>query len=251
VSIADAYAGIVFDIDGVLIRGDAALPGAAETLRELEGRAVFVTNNASRTPDEIAAWLGNAGVAVDPARVVTSALAAAALIEGGTRCLVIGMRGLREALTMRGCVLDDDPETAEAVVVGFDRRLCWEDLRRATQAIVRGARFIGTNADASLPVEGAVWPGNGAILAALQAATDVEPEVAGKPNRPLFDAAADRLDGGPVLVVGDRVETDLAGAAAVGWDSALVLTGVTSRDAARAADPAPTYVLDSVAHLLA
>jgi ribonucleotide monophosphatase NagD (HAD superfamily) len=208
--IAEAYGGIVFDIDGVLIRGDTPVPGAAETLAALDSRGiatVFITNNASRTPEEIAAWLHDAGLAIDTARVVTSALAAAALLEPGTRCLVIGMAGVREALAGRGCVLDNDPETAEAVVVGFDRSLCWDDLRRAGDrrqakpAALRGRR------------------------------------------RPPRRRARSR---------GRRPRRHRRGGSrAVGWDCALVLTGVTTREAARTADPRPTYVLDQVADLLA
>ena len=253
-AIVDRYAGVVFDIDGVLMRGESALPGAADALDALAARGlptVFVTNNARRTPAEIAGWLASAGLDVDPDRIVTSALAAAALLAPGTRCLVLGMAGLREALDARRCRIDDDPETAEAVVVGFDRSLCLDDLRRATEAIVRGARFVGTHGDTSLPVEGGIWPGNGAILAALEAATGVAPEIAGKPRPPLFEAAAGRLGVTPLLVVGDRLETDIVGAAAVGWDSALVLSGVDDRATAAAADPGPTYVVDGVADLLA
>lgn len=250
--IVDAYGGIVFDVDGVLIRGDAPVPGAAEVLDELDRRGVrtaFVTNNATRSPGDLAAWLGQHGLDIEPGRVVTSSLAAASLVEPGTRCLVIGMDGLREALAERGCILDDAPETAEAVVVGLDTGLDYDDLRRATVAIASGARFIGTNADASLPVEGGeVWPGNGAILAAIETATGVAPEVAGKPGPAIFEAAVERLGAGPVLMVGDRPETDIAGAAALGWDTALVLTGVSSGDAG--GDAGATYVLASVADLL-
>jgi glycerol-1-phosphatase len=252
-AIIDHYAGIVFDIDGVLMRGETAVAGAGETLAALDARGVptvYVTNNARRTPAEITAWLRAAGLTIAAERVVTSGLAAAALLPPDTACLVIGMAGLREALSDRGCRFDDNPATAEAVVVGFDRTLCWEDLRRATEAIVRGARFIGTNGDTTLPVENGIWPGNGAILAALEAATGVAPEIAGKPNAPLFTAAAERLAAAPLLMVGDRLETDIAGAAGVGWDSALVLTGVDDHGAAAAADPQPTYILTGVADLL-
>jgi glycerol-1-phosphatase len=254
VAIADPYGSVALDIDGVLVRGHTAVPGAVDALDALRDRGkgvVLVTNNASRTPREIADWLGAAGFSVAAEEVVTSAHASARLLEPGTRCLVIGMAGLREALTDRGCRIEDDPAAAQAVVVGFDRTVCWDDLQRATAAIVGGARFVGTNADPSLPVEGGIWPGNGAILAALETASGRRPEIAGKPHRPLFEAAAERLGDGPVLVVGDRVDTDIEGAAAIGWDAALVLTGVTDQATASRARPAPRFVVDSVADLLA
>lgn len=253
-AIVDDYQGVGLDIDGVLMRGETAIPGAAETVATLRASGTplaLLTNNARRTPTDIARWLDAAGIGVEPELIVTSALAASAMLEPGTRCLMIGMAGLREALASRDCELVTDPAAAEAVVVGFDDGLVWEDLRRATVAIGRGARFIGTNGDPTLPVEdGEVWPGNGAVLAALTTATGRDPEIAGKPNRPVFDAAASQLGDGSLLMVGDRIETDIAGASAAGWDTALVLTGVSGPDDAERADPAPTHVLTDVRQLL-
>ncbi len=253
-ALAARYAGVVLDIDGVVRRGPEPIPGAGDAVARLRDRGVavaFVTNNASRTPGEMAAALREVGVAADAGEIVTSAQAAAALLDPGTRCLVIGMTGLQAALAERDCVLVESPDAAEAVVVGFDRNLVWDDLRRATLAIRRGARFVATNADRTFPSPEGLWPGNGAIVAALETATDVTAEVAGKPQPPLLLAAAERLPDGPLLMVGDRPDTDLDGAAALGWDTALVLTGVTPRDAVAGLARAPTWVLDSVADLLA
>jgi glycerol-1-phosphatase len=251
--IVQPYASVVFDIDGVLVRGRQALPGAATTVAALRehGKALaFVTNNAAGTPEQVAAKLERAGVAVKAEEVVTSADAAATLLEPGSRCLVVGMDGLRAALAARGCPQTRDPGEADAVVVGFDRTLVWDDLRLATLALERGARFIGTNADTSFPAEEGLWPGNGAILAALSAASGRVPEVAGKPQPAVFATAAACLPDGAVLMVGDRHETDIVGAAAFGWDTALVLTGVTPAHQVESLDPAPTYVLRSVSELL-
>jgi HAD superfamily hydrolase (TIGR01457 family) len=250
--LARRYAGVVFDIDGVLVRGEEPIAGAAETVRALQDHGVgttFVTNNASRTAEQVAAVLRTAGIPAEAETVVTSALAAAELLDPGIRCLVIGMDGLREALADRGCVETDEPLSADAVVVGWDRTLVWDDLRRATLAVAGGARFVGTNADASYPAPEGRWPGNGAVLAALQAATGRRPEIAGKPEPPLFRAAAARLPDGDVLMVGDRHETDVVGAARLGWDTALVLTGVTRAEDVDGLDPAPTYVLEGVSAL--
>lgn len=267
VGLFERYAGLALDIDGVLVRGGLALPGAPETLAELRRRGrpyVLVTNNASRTPAQIAGSLGERGFAVAEEEILSSPTAAARLLEPGTRCLVIGMDGLRTALAQRGCAFVDAPEEADAVVVGWDRNLVWDDLRRATIAIRRGARFIATNRDSTFPAAGELWPGNGATVAALVTASGREPEVAGKPEPALFRAAAERLPAGPLLMVGDRLDTDLAGAHALGWDTALVLTGVTAPEAARtgqrgaasaesrpAEQPRPTWVLQDVRGLLA
>ncbi|HWB71252.1 MAG TPA: HAD-IIA family hydrolase [Egibacteraceae bacterium] len=252
-AVVDRYAGVVLDIDGVLLRGSdpiAGAPDAVAALREHGVELVFVTNNAAATPARMAERLEASGVPAAPDAIVTSALAAAVLIEPSTRCLVIGEDGLRSALDERGCVVVEDPDEAEVVVVGWSRNLVWDDLRRATLAIGAGARFIGTNADVSYPASEGKLPGNGAILAALSAATGREPEIAGKPEAPLYRAAAARLPDGPLLMVGDRLDTDIKGAAALGWDTALMLTGVTDSYESAGGSSEPTYVLERLEELL-
>lgn len=253
VAICDQYAGILFDVDGVLLHIDEPIPGAAGAVSALRERGIgvgFVTNNASRTPEAVAAALRAAGMAALPDEVITSSVAAAELLEPGSRCLVIGMEGLVKPLRARGCVLVREPADAQVVVVGWDRELVWDDLRRATLALARGARFVGTNSDVTYPAREGPWPGNGAVLAALTAATGRQPEIAGKPEPALYRTAAARLPSGPLLMVGDRPETDLVGATALGWDTALVLTGVTAPDAVSNVQPRPTWVLDDVRGLL-
>lgn len=249
----DGYAGVVFDLDGVIYLADRPVPGAAETVAAVResGRPVaFVTNNAARTPEQVAEKLAAMGVPATPEEIVTSSQAAARLLEPGDRCLVVGADGLRTVLARRGCVEVDEPDDAEVVVVGFTRDLVWDDLRRATLALRRGVRYVATNGDVAFPSLEGLVPGNGAVVAALNAASGRTPEIAGKPYPALFEAVIDRLPDGPLLMVGDRAETDIAGAAALGWDTVLVLTGVTAREATDGLDPAPTYILDSVADLL-
>lgn len=247
------YAGVVFDLDGVIYLAERVIPGAPEAVAAVRagGCAVaFVTNNASRTPEQVAAKLSGMGVPADVGEVVTSSQAAARLIEPGTRCMVVGADGLRTVLTRRGCTFTDDPDEAETVVVGFTPELVWDDLRRATLALRAGARFVATNTDVAFPSPEGLVPGNGAVVAALSAASGRSPDVAGKPFPALFEAVAERLPSGRLLMVGDRPDTDIAGARDLGWDTALVLTGVTTRDEAAAVDPAPTFVWDSVADLV-
>ena len=253
ISIAQRYRSILLDIDGVVRLGAQPIAGAGTTVDALRDQRVavaFVTNNAAATPAEMAQKLADVGVAAAPADIVTSAMAAAQLLDPGTRCLVIGMAGLRQALEQRGCVAVTEPQDAQAVVVGFDRGLVWDDLRRATLALRAGARFLATNDDATFPSPEGLWPGNGAVVAALERSSGRRAEVAGKPHPPLLDLAAARAGGAPVLFVGDRYETDIAGAAGRGWDTALVLTGVTRAEDVAALPSRPTYVLDSVADLL-
>jgi glycerol 3-phosphatase-2 len=251
--IAERYGCILLDIDGVVRLGPEPIPGAGTTvdaLRDLGIAVGFVTNNSSLTPQQMAQRLAEVGVAATPEHVVTSASAAAMLLEPGTRCLVIGMDGLRVALEDRGCLDTRDPSEADAVVVGFDSNLVWDDLRRATLALHAGARFVATNDDATFPSPEGLWPGNGAVVAALERSAGRPAEVAGKPHAPLLRAAAQRLGRTPILFVGDRHSTDIVGGAALGWDTALVLTGVTAAGEVEGLRPAPTYVLSSVADLL-
>ncbi len=194
------------------------------------------------------------GFQAEPAEVVTSALATADLLagRGGGTAYVVGERGIREALSEAGiAVLDGEPATADHVVVGWDREVTYAKLRTASLLIQRGAHFVATNADRSFPAPEGLWPGAGAILAALTATTGIEPEVVGKPHPPLYLAVLRRVGGKRPLVVGDRIETDIAGALALGWDCLLVLSGVTTRAGATASSCHPTFVGPDVSVLLA
>lgn len=254
--IADGYDAFLLDLDGVLFRGDrpiARAPEAVDALRSLGKRLAFVTNNSSRTPQAVVMHLASVGVHAEPDEVETSALTTAAVLRDRSvrTALVIGEEGLRTALASTGIgsvAGDADPD---AVVVGWDRRVTYDDLREASLAVQRGATLFASNDDVSYPApDGYTWPGTGAILTALEVATGVRAEVFGKPNPPILRAALQRAGGGRPLVVGDRLETDIHGAANAGWDSALVLTGISTRADADAATHRPTYVLDDLAGLL-
>lgn len=254
-ALVDRYTSVILDVDGCLIRGRTAVTGAAATLAALGARGIGValaTNNSSRSPEEIAAWLAGAGLSVEPHTIVTSSQAAARMLRGDEAVFAVGSSALRHELTAVGARLVDEPRDADAVVVGIDTELRYRTLRDATTALTNGARFIATNLDPTLPTDDGVSPGNGAIVAALRVASDREPEVAGKPGAELVHAAVATLPDptGPVLVVGDRVDTDIAAGAAAGRDTALVLTGATSRTQAQTADPRPTWLLDDITGLL-
>jgi glycerol 3-phosphatase-2 len=231
---ADRYDAFLFDLDGVLYRGDRAVPGAAETLtalREAGREVIFLTNNSARTPHAVAEKLEGMGIRADPSGVVTSAMAAASMLEGVRSAFVIGEEGLRAALAEAGMeVLGGEPARADAVVIGWDRTFDYDALRIASVLVQRGARLYATNTDASYPAPGGeLWPGAGALVAAVEATTGVRAEAGGKPQAPLFEAALDRAGTRPArtLMVGDRVETDLVGAARVGIDGAAVFSGAS------------------------
>lgn len=260
-SMIDRYDAILLDLDGVVYRGVGAIPHAAASLahvRQLGRRVAFVTNNASRTPAAVAAHLVDLGIPARAADVVTSAQAAAHvvadLVTPGAAVLVIGGDGVEAALVERGLrpvrSLADAPA---AVIQGYAPEVDWRQLAEGAYAIQRGLPWIATNADMTIPTERGIAPGNGALLAAVRAATGVEPIVVGKPELPLHREAVQRTGARWPLVVGDRLDTDIAGASRAGTDSAIVLTGVTTPAAmvAAAPDQRPTYVLADLRGLLA
>jgi glycerol 3-phosphatase-2 len=260
VILAQAFQRFVLDLDGVVWTGERPVPGSPETIRALRDagkRVAFVTNNSSQTPEAYAAKLAALGAPAEPADVVTSADAVALLLEErlpalrGRRALVIGGPGLAARLEEIGLRVDDgeDPTRCSVVVVGLDRDLTYEKLRRATLAIRAGALFVASNADATMPAPDGLWPGAGAIVAALRTATGVEPLVAGKPEPLVLEVAGRRLGGGPALVVGDRADTDVLAARAAGWPSALVLSGATGVAELAAAPAWPDFVLRRLADL--
>jgi HAD superfamily hydrolase (TIGR01450 family) len=256
----DRYEAFLLDLDGVLYRGDEPVPGAVETMAELRDagrRPVFMTNNSWRTPGQVADKLEGMGITATAEDVVTSAQATAALVaresgSDGTIAYVLGGEGARSALQEAGIdTVDGEPDRVGFVVVGWDRDLTYERLRTATVLVGRGARLVATNADASYPAPGGeLWPGAGALLAAVETGSGRRATVVGKPHRPLFDLATERAGTRNALVVGDRIETDIAGAAAADLDAALVLTGASTTADLVAADAQPALVLDDVRGLL-
>jgi HAD superfamily hydrolase (TIGR01457 family) len=249
---------VVLDLDGVVYLGDQAIAGAAEALagvRELGVAVGFVTNNSYRLPEAVAEKLLGLGVKAAAEEVFTSAQATVRLLGGsleGSRVLVVGGPGLRTALQAAGArLLDpDDWREADLVAVGIDPELTYGRLAAACLAIRAGAAFVGSNPDSTMPTPDGLVPGNGSVLALLETASGVRPRVAGKPEPALFETAAAALGRGPLLMVGDRSDTDLEGAARLGWDTALVLTGATSPDRLLDLPAAPDHVLAGLGGLL-
>lgn len=257
----------VVDLDGVVYRGRELLPGAVrffERTRERGQDVVVVTNNSLRSADDYLALLHGFGIGIERRQIVTSSMAAARyLARQGCRgpVLAIGERGVCSALEEAGLLVvgPDDAEGAvpAAVVVGLDRAFTYRKLEAACRAIRRGARFVGTNPDPTLPVEeGRFIPGCGSLLAAMRACSGVEPVVVGKPNPEIMEMALERLGVRPggratdVVVVGDRLDTDVEAARRAGLVSALVLTGVTSAaELEREGGPRPDYVFAHLDHL--
>lgn len=249
----EAFDAVLSDLDGVVYAGPHAIPGAVEALRRLEPRGVrlgYVTNNASRTPAEVAAHLRDLGAPAGDDDVVSSAQAGADLlakkVPAGTRVLVTGSHALAREVEQRGLEPVRSAEDAPAAVIqGFSPDLGWKDLAEAAYAVAAGALWIATNTDMSIPQARGMAPGNGTFVAAVRAATGREPLVAGKPEAPLFLAAAERLGSRNPVVVGDRLDTDILGGNRAGFATAAVLTGVDTKESILSArsDERPRFIL--------
>ncbi|NUS71799.1 MAG: HAD-IIA family hydrolase [Corynebacteriales bacterium] len=255
------YDGLLFDLDGVLVHVSDPVPGAPEALAKLRSAGVpmmFVTNNASRTGEQVAQLLERVGITAHTDDVITAAQAATAQLAdrlpAGARVLVIGSPNLAEEVRTVGLTpianADDDPA---AVLQGLGTNVDWPLLAEGAVALHRGVLWVATNADATLPSARGPLPGNGAFVAALATASGRTPDsVVGKPHPELLRRAAERIGASRPLMVGDRLDTDIAGAKAAGFDSALVLTGATSQEqAAHASDhQRPTFVFADVSALV-
>ena len=248
-TLAQEHDCLLIDLDGTVFRGASPTDGAVRSLEEVHGCKLFVTNNASRSADQVASHLRDLGFTATGADVVTSAQSAAHLLAGQlapeSAVLIVGTDALANEIATVGLRpvrrYDDDPV---AVVQGLSTTIGWPDLAEAALAIRAGAMWVAANVDPTLPTERGLLPGNGSLVAALRAATGAEPQVAGKPAPQLFQDAVARGDFRASLVIGDRLDTDIEGANAAELPSLMVLTGVnTARDAVYA-DPVrrPTYI---------
>ncbi|MGP9539865.1 HAD-IIA family hydrolase [Brachybacterium sp. AOP43-C2-M15] len=260
-SLLDLYDALLLDLDGTLMHGARAIPHAAEavqTARSVGRTVVFATNNASRTPQQAAEHLAVVGIDAEPEEFVTSPQVASALLaqrlDPGASVLVVGGPSLAEQVRDAGLTpVETDSEDVVAVVQGWSPDLGWARLAEGAYAIRRGALWMATNIDATLPTERGLAPGNGSLVAALRHATGAEPAVAGKPEPGMFEVAARDKGARRPLIVGDRLDTDIEGAVRAGMDSLLVLTGVDGVEEALRADPIrrPTFVLPDLAEIAA
>jgi HAD superfamily hydrolase (TIGR01450 family) len=254
------YDHILLDLDGCVWVGDDALPGAVDAVAALRtaGKSVlFLTNDVRHSPEAFVRKLWRLGfqAALDEVLSVGAALQfALAERHGHGTAYVVGSQALVDHVADAGLRIVNGTRfaaRADVVVVGGHDALVFEELKLATQAVLRGADLIGATRDPAFPMPDGLWPGTGAVLAAVETATGRHAAfTVGKPEPPMYDAARDRLGPGRVLAVGARLDVDVAGARRAGMDSALVLTGASTRAEADAAEEAPTHVADSLAALV-
>ncbi|MFO7945649.1 MAG: HAD-IIA family hydrolase [Armatimonadota bacterium] len=256
-----SYDGYIFDLDGTVYLGDRLIPGAAEvvmTLRNSASRVMFVTNKPIDTRENYASKLHTLGIPTGPEEVMTSPWALAHYIEANhesPRCFVLGEEPVIEPLEAVGCTIVTEADNTDIVVVSWDRNLTYAKFDEAFQALRQGAKYYVTNPDVTCPVPGGEVSDAGANIAGLTACSKREPDlIAGKPRPTLAHAAMEQMGTDPsnTILVGDRLQTDMQCGRNAGCDTALVLTGVSSRDDLRDLpdDERPTCTIESVRDLI-
>ena len=252
--------GLIIDMDGVLWRdhepiGD--LPAIFKRIRELGLRTILATNNATRTVEDYFMKLAGFGVDLDSWQIINSAKAVGIFLSEhypeNIRVYVVGEESLKKTLSDFGIKVVDDSDKEVAVVVGsLDYHLTYEKLKHASLLIQAGADFIGSNPDKTLPTPEGFIPGSGTVIGALEIASGKQAKMIGKPEPLLYEMALKRLGTNPeaTLAIGDRLETDIAGAQAAGIHTALVLTGASTREQAAAYHPAPEMIAENLTELI-
>lgn len=249
---------VLSDMDGVLWRGSAILPGVPDFFIYLRERGIayaLLTNNSSKTQSEYVERIKKLGIPIEPEQIITSGLVTIdemlLTYPQGTPIYLIGSQSLRNNIEAAGYRYSETE--AKAVIVGRDEGLSWAKIVTATRLIMGGADFIGTNGDLTFPTADGIEPGNGAILASIQAATGITPRLMGKPAPAMYHSALKRLGTTPdqTLMIGDRLDTDIVGAKLVGLRAALVLSGVTRAEEVDHSDPcAPDALYADLAAML-
>jgi 4-nitrophenyl phosphatase len=249
--------GLILDMDGVLWQGDQPIGDLAQLFERInaqKSKVVLATNNSTRSVDQYVEKLSDFGVILERWQIITSSIATANYLERlypkGGPVYIVGEAGLVSALEEKGFY---PTETGGlAVIAGLDRDLTYDKLKRATLLVRQGAKLIGTNSDRTLPTPQGLIPGAGAVLSALETATDQKAIIIGKPAPYMYQFAMERLGTSPgeTLAVGDRLETDIAGGQVQGCRTALVLSGVTTLEQARMWHPAPDLVAEDLTALL-
>lgn len=248
------YKGYLIDLDGTMYRGTELIKEAADFVNELiklDVPYLFVTNNSSRTPEQVAEKLRSFSIPATEEQVFTTSMATANYIyeqKNEASVYVIGEEGIRTALADKGLKFAE--EHADYVVVGIDRSISYEKLATACLAVRNGATFISTNGDIAIPTERGLLPGNGSLTSVITVSTQTQPIFIGKPESIIMEQALKVLGTkkSETLMVGDNYDTDILAGMNAGMDTLLVHTGVTTKELLSSYEKKPTYVVDSLDH---
>lgn len=248
------YKGYLIDLDGTMYRGTELIKEAADFVNELiklDLPYLFVTNNSSRTPQQVAEKLCSFSIPATSKQVFTTSMATANYIyeqKDDASVYVIGEEGIRTALADKG--LKAAEENADYVVVGIDRSISYEKLATACLAVRNGATFISTNGDIAIPTERGLLPGNGSLTSVITVSTQTKPIFIGKPESIIMEQALQVLgtNKSETLMVGDNYDTDILAGMNAGMDTLLVHTGVTTKELLSSYEKKPTFVVDSLDH---
>lgn len=246
------YKGYLVDLDGTMYKGTKPIQGASEFVEYLESKNkpfLFLTNNSSKTVEQISEKLNDLGVKAKPDQVYTSSLATAEYIRNekeDARVFVIGEEGLFHAIKHEGLELVEDH--ADYVVIGIDRDINYEKFAKACLQVRSGATLISTNGDIAIPTERGMMPGNGALTSVISVSTGVEPIFVGKPEPLIMKRALKRLgfSKAEVLMVGDNYNTDIMAGMKAGIDTLMVETGLSTFDEIKDMEHQPTYKCDNL-----
>ncbi|KIL46439.1 HAD family hydrolase [Jeotgalibacillus alimentarius] len=247
-----AYKGYLIDLDGTMYRGTEPIPEAVDFVKKLKDNGIpylFVTNNSSKTQEQVAAHLQNFDVPAEPEQVFTTSLATASVISRempGGSAYVIGGDGIRQALTEKGITIRE--ENPDYVVVGLDREITYEKLALGCLAVRNGAKFISTNGDIAIPTERGLLPGNGSLTSVITVSTQTEPLFIGKPEAVIMEQALEVLGLAKeeVVMVGDNYDTDIKAGFNTGMDTLMVHTGVSPKSLLAEKEEQPTYSINSL-----
>lgn len=253
----DQIKALILDADGVVWKGNNPIGDLNQIFKKLNENGIeycFATNNSSKTIDKYLERFKSFQIPVTKEQIFTSGKTTAEILKKqhpkGGNVFVVGMKGLKQTLSEAG--FNHSDTNPLAVIVGLDTEVTYSKLRTATLMIRQGIPFIATNADKTFPSPEGLVPGAGSIVAALIASSDIKPEVIGKPHTPIFEGALTYLNkrSEEVLVVGDRLETDIAGGQDVGCKTAVVLSGVSTREMSEAWKPPPDMIADNLSQII-
>ncbi|WP_175990466.1 TIGR01457 family HAD-type hydrolase [Bacillus sp. Marseille-Q1617] len=246
------YKGYLIDLDGTMYRGKEVINEAGDFVRRLKEKGLpylFVTNNSSRRPEQVAEKLKAFGISAEKEQVFTTSMATAQFIadkKPGSTAYVIGEEGIRSALEEKGITLQD--ESPDFVVVGIDRGINYEKLALACLGVRNGATFISTNGDIAIPTERGLLPGNGSLTSVVTVSTQTQPIFIGKPESIIMEQALEVLGVAKedTLMVGDNYDTDIKAGMNAGLDTLLVHTGVTTKEILKQMEQQPTYTINTL-----